>query len=37
VQDLTVKIPNIEKIPFLLTELEMADLIILLRKMTFIL
>jgi hypothetical protein len=37
VQDPTVKIPKIEKIPFLLTELEMADLSIFLRKMTFVL
>jgi hypothetical protein len=37
VQDPTVKISKIEKIPFLLTELEMADLSIFLRKMTFVL
>jgi hypothetical protein len=37
VQDPTVKILKIEKIPFLLTELEMADLSIFLRKMTFVL
>jgi hypothetical protein len=34
-QDPTVKIPKIEKIPFLLTELKMADLrLSFLRKMT---
>jgi hypothetical protein len=38
VQDPMVKIPKIEeKIPFLLTKLEMADLSIFLRKMTFVL
>jgi hypothetical protein len=37
VQDPTVKIPKIEKIPFLLIELEMADLNNFLRKMTFVL
>jgi hypothetical protein len=37
VQDPTVKFPKIEKNPFLLIELEMADLSIVLRKMTFVL
>jgi hypothetical protein len=36
-QDPTIKIPKMEKIPFLLTELEMADLSICLRKLTFVL
>jgi hypothetical protein len=37
VQDPTVKIPKIDFFPFLLIELEMADLSIFLRKMTFVL
>jgi hypothetical protein len=38
VQDPMVKIPIVEKkIPFVLTKLEMADLSIFLRKMTFVL
>jgi hypothetical protein len=37
VQNPTVKIPKIDFFPFLLTELEMADLSIFLRKMTFVL
>jgi hypothetical protein len=37
VQDSTVKIPKIEKNPFLLIKLEMADLSNFLRKMTFVL
>jgi hypothetical protein len=37
VQDPTVKIPKKEKNPFLLIELEMADLSNFLRKMIFVL
>jgi hypothetical protein len=38
VQDPTVRFPKIKSFfPFLLTELEMADLSIFLRKMTFVL
>jgi hypothetical protein len=37
VQDPTVKSPKIDIFPFLLTEVEMADLSIFLRKMTFVL
>jgi hypothetical protein len=37
VQDPTVKIPKIEFFLFFLTKVEMADLSIFLRKMTFVL
>jgi hypothetical protein len=36
VQDPMVKVPKIEQILFFLTELEMADLSIFVRKMTFV-